>query len=103
MTEKITRNGKRQWSSKRSRISKFVDCLTCRICILAQNGTVKPARGISRPTPSFRKSERLCVWGPVRKLAGVKEIKGKDAVIHWSLFAGDKECVQAEVIAERIW
>jgi len=35
-------------------------------------------------------------------LAEVKEIKGKDAVICCSLFAGDKECVQAEVIAERI-
>jgi acyl-coenzyme A thioesterase PaaI-like protein len=35
-------------------------------------------------------------------LAEVKEKKGKDAVIRCSLFAGEKECVQAEVIAERI-
>ncbi len=36
-------------------------------------------------------------------LAEVKEIKGTDVVISCSLFADDKVCAQAEVIAGRIW
>ena len=34
--------------------------------------------------------------------AEVKKINGKEAVIRCSLFADDKECVQAQIIAERV-